>query len=79
MVSSQHIVEAAIQTLDEAEKQGFPVRTIVSVGLLNQSLLVGVRGLSEEAIEAHAMSKDARDVLLQGLRRSDGRMDVGIV
>lgn len=75
----KHIVEEVIQSLDEAEQQGFSVWTIASVGLLNRSLLVGVTGLSEEAIKAQAMSKDARDVLIQGLRGSKGAMEVGFI
>ena len=65
--------------LDDAEAQGLDVLTISSVGLLNKALLVDNAKLSEEAIKASAMSKDARGVLLQGLRRSNGRMDVGVV
>lgn len=79
MISSQRIVEAAIQILDDAEAQGFDVLTIQSVGLLNKALFVDDARLSEESIKTQIMSRDAIDVLLQGLGRSDGRMDVGVV
>lgn len=79
MISSQRIVEAATQTLDDAEARGLLVLTISSVGLLNKALFVDNARLSEESIKAPAMSEDAKVVLLQGLRRSDGKMDVGVI
>lgn len=79
MISSRDIVEAAIQVLDDAEEQGLGVLTISSVGLLNRTLWVDRARVPKKVIEASAMSEDARIVLLQGLRRSNGKMDVGVV